>query len=247
MPKSSNPVTTRGGASINLVLTVIVLLVAVGVIGGVLYAKGGTNNQQQPGPDQTVPAATLNPPDANTLSKSPDGKVVLTEFLDFQCPSCQQFYQQLTKELEQKYQGRITYVTRNYPLVQAHPLSMLAAHASEAAAAQGKYPQMYHELNDNWNTWALDSPGAQEPSSNAPRAQQLFTSYAQQIGLDVNKFQQDLNSPAIDAKVKKDMADGDKAGVSGTPTFFLNGKKLDFSNGVSKQSFYQQIDQALGK
>jgi len=247
VPKSSNPVTKRGGASINLVLTVIVLVVAVGVIGGVLYAKGGNGNQQQPGPDQTVPAAVLNPPDANTLSKSPDGKVVLTEFMDYQCPSCQQFYQQLTKEMEQKYQGRITYVVRNYPLAQAHPLAEPAARAAEAAAAQGKFAEMYHQLNENWSKWAVDSPGAQEPSSNVQRAQQMFAGYAQQIGLDVNKYQQDVSSPAIDAKVKKDMADGDKAGVSGTPTFFLNGKKLDFSSGVSKQSFYGQIDQALAK
>lgn len=245
MPKSSNPVTKRGGASINLVLTVIVLVLAVGVIGGILYAKGG-NNQQQAGPDQAVPAQTLNPPEANKLSTAPDGKVVLTEFLDFQCPSCQQMYQSLTKELEQKYQGRITYVARNYPL-QMHPLAQQSAHAAEAAAAQGKYPEMYHLLNDNWSKWAVDSPEAQEPSSNQQRAQQMFDGFAQQIGLDMNKFHQDLNSPAVDARIKKDMADGDQAGVSGTPTFFLNGKKIEMGQGMTKQAFYQQIDGALGK
>lgn len=246
MPKSSNPVTKRGGASINLLLTVIVVVVAVLVIGGVLFLRGTRTDQQAGGPQQTVPASTLVPPDANSLSKSPDGKVNLTEFLDFQCPSCQGMYQSLTKELEQKYQGRINYVTRNYPL-QMHPLAQPAAHAAEAAAAQGKYPQMYHALNDNWQQWAVDNPSAQEPSSNAPRAQQMFQGYAQQIGLDMNKFNQDVNSPSVDAKVKKDMADGDKAGVSGTPTFFLNGKQVQMQDGMSKQQFYQQIDGLLAK
>lgn len=245
MPKSSNPVTKRGGSSINLLLTVIVLVVAVGVIGGILYAKGGNKGQQASG-DKPVPAETLNPPGANMLSKSPDGKVTLTEFLDFQCPSCQGMYQQLTKELEQKYQGRINYVARNYPL-QMHPLAQEAAHTAEAAAAQGKYPEMYHALNDNWSQWAVDSPSAQEPSSNQQRAHQLFQGYAQQIGLDMNKFNQDVNSPAVDAKVKKDMADGDKAGVSGTPTFFLNGKQLQMQQGMTKDQLYKQIDGLLGK
>lgn len=242
MPKTNNPLTKRSGSSINVLLTVVVVVVAVVVIGGVLWFSG--DKKQAASPDQTVPAEVLNPPDANTVSKSPDGKVTLTEFLDYQCPSCHQSYQALTKDLEQKYEGRITFVPRNYPLEQAHPLAMLAAHASEAAAAQGKYEQMYHALNEHWQEWAIDSPDAQQVSSNQQRAEQMFTGYAQQMGLDVNKFKQDLNSPEIAAKVKRDMADGDKAGVTGTPSMFLNGKKFEPK---TAQEASQQIDGLLAK
>ncbi len=106
MSKSNNPVTQRSGASTNIILTVIVLVVAVAVIGGVLWF-GGNNNSQAADPADPKTAELIAPPDSNKVSDSPDDKVTLTEFLDFQCPACQQNYQQLTKDLEQKYQGSL--------------------------------------------------------------------------------------------------------------------------------------------
>ncbi len=241
MPKSNNPVTQRSGASTNILLTVIVLVVAVAVIGGVLWF-GGNNNSQAANPEDPQTAELITPPDSNMVSKAPDDKVTLTEFLDYQCPACQQRYQQLTKGLEEKYQGKIDFAIRNFPVPSQHPLAEPAAKATEAAAAQGKFAEMYHAINDNYKQWAGD--GATMVYQDKQKAQQQFDGYAQQIGLDMDRFHQKQNAPETDAKIKKDMADGEKAGVTGTPTMFLNGKKFE---PTSVQEAHQQIDGLLAK
>lgn len=241
MSKSNNPVTQRSGASTNIILTVIVLVVAVAVIGGVLWF-GGNNNSQAADPADPKTAELIAPPGSNKVSDSPDDKVTLTEFLDFQCPACQQRYQQLTKDLEQKYQGKIDFVIRNFPVPNQHPLALPAAKATEAAADQGKYAEMYHALNDNYKQWAGD--GATQVYQDKQKAQQQFDGYAQQIGLDMDRFHQQQNAPETEEKIKKDLSDGEKAGVSGTPTMFLNGQKFQ---PTSVQETYQKIDGLLAK
>ena len=241
MPNSKNPVNQRSGASTNIILTVIVLVFAVGVLGVVLWF-GGQNKPQAANPGQEQPPAVVSPPGSNTLSTAPDKKVTLTEFVDFQCPQCHKIYEMLTKDLEQKYQGKITFVTRNYPLPM-HPLAQSAARSSEAAAAQGKYQQMYHALNEHWGEWAAQ-PDQQTPKTDPAQAQQQFDRYAQEIGLDLNRYHQDLNSPQVTEKINKDKADGDKAGVQGTPSFFINGRQIQLS---SVQQMYQEIDGQLAR
>ncbi len=240
MPKSKNPVTQRSGASTNIILTVIVLVVAAAVIGGVLYFGG--SNKPQANPDDPKTAELISPPGSNKVSESPDDKVTLTEFIDYQCPACNKQYQQLTKGLEEKYQGKIDFVIRNFPVPSQHPLAEPAAKATEAAAAQGKFAEMYHALNDNYKQWAGD--GATMVFQDKQKARQQFDGYAQQIGLDLNRFHQDFNSPQVQQKIQKDMADGEQAGVTGTPTMFLNGKKFQ---PTSVQEAYQQIDGLLAK
>ena len=248
MSKNQNLVTQKSGLSTNVILTVVVVVVAVLVIGGVLLfnrsgdSGGGAGSGQPP-----VPAEVLRKPDSNVLTEAPDGKVTVTEFLDYQCSSCHGYYTQITKKLEQDYAGRITFVTRNYPL-QMHPLGQSAARAAEAAALQGKYKEMYHALFDNWAAWATEG---QELNSDEAKANAQFEKFAQQIGLDVNRFKQDMVSPNVQSKIDRDVADGGTAGVSSTPTIFVNGRQFDMGNaqtlGDVDQKLRKQLDQELAK
>lgn len=241
MPKTSNPLTQKSGTSTNIILTAIVLVVAVLVIGGVLLLNRGSD---QAGSDGKVPASVLSPPKADTLSQAGKGAPTLVEFVDYQCPSCYAYYQQVTSKIEKQYQGKINFVVRNYPL-DMHPLAVPAAKAVEAASMQGKFQQMYHKVFDNYASWAKSANG-QSVSSDKQRAMKQFETFAQQIGLDVDKFRADMNSDEVAQRIQQDKSDGDKAGVSGTPTFYLNGKQLELGNSPLK-NLRAELDGALAK
>lgn len=241
MPKTANPLTKkRGSASINIILTVVVVIVAVGVIGGVLLVNGSKGQSGQPQNGQPVPADVLRKPDSHTISVAPNNRVTLVEFIDFQCPACHSYYQGMMNKIGQDYQGRINFVLRNYPLP-VHPLAQQAAKAAEAAGLQGKYTEMYHALEDNYQAWAV-APDGQNVSNDAPKAAAEFDQLARQLGLNVQRFDQDENSQQVTDRINADKADGDKAKVSGTPTIFVNGQQ--FQPDPSAQSF-QQVDQQL--
>jgi protein-disulfide isomerase len=197
-------------------LTAVAVLFAIVVIGGVsLVSRSGDG--------VAATGENLVPPGAHALSKAEDGKVSLVEFLDFQCPACASYYTDITKELEQDYRGRITFVTRHFPLG-THPLADPAARAAEAAGKQGKYAEMYRALYDNFDQWAAQG---QATSADSRRANAEFEEYAADAGLDLRKFRTDLTSPAVRSAIDRDIAAAKEAGVTGAPTFFLNGEKFE--------------------
>lgn len=242
MPKKTNPMTQRSGASTNIVLTAVVLVVAVVVIGGVLLLNRGGDSQA--GADGRVPASVLSPKGSDTLLQGPKGAPTLVEFVDYQCPACHKYYQRVTSKIEKQYQGRINFVVRNYPL-DMHPLAVPAAKAVEAASMQGKFEQMYHKVFDNYRSWAV-APNGKEVSSDKQAAVEQFETFARQIGLDVAKFRADMNSEAVAQRIQQDKADGDRAGVSSTPSFYLNGKKLELGNSPLS-NLRSELDGALAK
>lgn len=160
------------------------------------------------------------------------GKVEIVEFSDFQCPYCQQFYNVAYKEIKTKYidTGKVKLTFRQYPLP-FHANAQKAAEASECANKQNKFWQ-YHDV--------LFIKGQADGTGLAVTD---LKKYAQDLGLDTNKFNSCLDSGETADIVKKDLTDGQKAGVSGTPTFFINGKKV-----VGAQPFtvfQQEIEAAL--
>jgi protein-disulfide isomerase len=231
-----------------MIATVAVVVLAVVVVGAVLLfnrdddSGGGTDTGSG-----SIPSELRAGPDSHTLTESDDDKVTIVEFLDYQCPACAAYYGNVIKKLETDYAGRITFVTRNFPL-SMHPLAQQAARAAEAAAAQGKYAEMYHQLYDNYDQWAV-APGGQEVSSDAQQATTLFDSYATAIGLDLDRFHTDMASPAVQQRIDADVAAGEKVGVSSTPTIFFNGEKFepegDSFTDVDSQ-LRDMIDEALG-
>ncbi|MBB5155823.1 DsbA family protein [Saccharopolyspora phatthalungensis] len=248
MPKNNNPLTRKSWLSTNLILTITVIIVAVLVFGGVLlFSRSGNNNTSSGG--QTVAAEVLRKPDSHVLLESPGNKVTVVEFLDYQCPACHQYYEALTKQVEKDYAGKITFITRNFPL-SIHPLARPAAQAAEAAGVQGKFKEMYHALYDNYAAWAL-TPDGQSTSSDEARARGAFDQYARQLGLDVAKFHQDMNSPQVNAKIDGDSADAQRAGAEGTPTIFINGKQFNPGNVQTVQqlndAFRARVDEEQAK
>ncbi len=140
-------------------------------------------------------------------AKGLSGAVVqLEEFSDFQCPACKAA-QPIIDDVIETFGDRVHFTYKHYPLVQAHTKALTAAMASECVNDQGKFWE-YHDI-------LFDKQPA------LSRAE-LIT-YATQVGVDVTKFTVCLDSRAKLGIVRADMAEGDKLGVQGTPSFFLNG------------------------
>lgn len=142
--------------------------------------------------------------------------VTLVEYTDFQCPACGA-YHPLIKQLTEEFGDKVKVVIRHYPLIQIHKNALPSARAAEAAGRQGKFWEMYDLLFVNQKDWSL----AEDPTKS------IFPSYAGRIGLDVEKFRQDMADSSIDDKINQDRQTGNDLEITGTPTFFLNGKKLD--------------------
>lgn len=143
-----------------------------------------------------------------------DSKAVLVEYGDFQCPGCGSAHPNV-KTLLNDYGDRITFIFRNFPLRSIHPNALAAASAAEAAGLQGKYWEMHDTLYESQSQW-------QSLNTN-DRAEQ-FTQYAQQLGLDITRFKEDLASEKVAKKISFDEQLGQSQKVNSTPTFILNGQ-----------------------
>lgn len=143
-----------------------------------------------------------------------NASVTFVEYLDFECEACA-FYYPLIKQLAGEFKNEVRFVNRYFPLP-GHQNGLPAALAVEAAGRQGKYWEMHNILLGNQKSWG-------EKKSPEPA---IFESYAKQIGLNMDQFKKDVNSPAVRDRVNRDKDSGTKLGISGTPTFYLNGEKL---------------------
>lgn len=157
-----------------------------------------------------------------------DAKVKLVEFYDPECESCAAFYPHV-KQVMQKYQGKVQLITR-YALY--HGNSVLAAKASEAAAIQNKY----------WEYQGILFMAQKEWSHSQMPATHFFLQYAKELSLDVEKFQTDMDDLNRVGLINIDIEDGKKLGVNGTPTFFINGKKL---MNFSPEGLFEAIENEL--
>jgi protein-disulfide isomerase len=134
----------------------------------------------------------------------------LVEYGDYQCPSCGDSFLAVNKVLRQMAKS-VVFVFRNFPLTDIHPDAFDAALAAEAAELQNKFWEMYDQLYQNQDQLS---------------GYQLFA-YAKGIGLDMVRFEQDIQSQALASKIEADIESGVKSGVSGTPSFYVNGEKFD--------------------
>ncbi len=147
------------------------------------------------------------------LPASSSATVTLVEFGDYECPACG-FYQAFVKELLTDEAGKINYVFRNYPLPQ-HTNAPISSYAAVAAGLQGKFWQMHDKLYATQNDW-----------TNSKDARDVFIGYAKDLGLNVDQFTKDLDSSKVKNIVSNDTADGNTVGLTETPTFYLNGQKI---------------------
>ena len=167
---------------------------------------------------------------SHRLSTAADGQVTLVEFLDFECESCLAAYP-FIEQLREDYDGRVTFVARYFPMP-GHANGENAAVAVEAAARQGRFEDMYHRMYETQTEW-----GEQQESKAA-----LFRSFADDLGLDLESYDAAVADPATLERVLEDREDGLALGVEGTPTFFLNGEKVEVE---TTDQFIELIDAAL--
>jgi protein-disulfide isomerase len=146
-----------------------------------------------------------------------DSKVVLIEYGDFQCPGCGGAHPTV-KELTEKYKDKMAFVFRNFPIATLHPNARAAAATAEAAGLQGKYWEMHNKLFKDQFAWQDLSSGERD---------EFFLEYAKEFKLNEEKFKTDFTSSSVNQKINFDTALGKKVDVSVTPTFFLDGKKLE--------------------
>lgn len=201
----------------------IILVVILAIFGGIFYfAK---KDAKAPS-DQNASAQVTNHIKGNTSSG-----VVLVEYADFQCPACAQLYP-VVSEIVDTYQDKIQFQFVNFPLYQIHQNAMAAHRAAEAASVQGKFWEMYDMLYAYHSSWQ----GSKSPST-------LFEQYAQNIGLNVEQFRSDSASSAVNDILWADINKANALKINATPTFFLNGEKIETP--TTLEEFKNVIDTAI--
>jgi protein-disulfide isomerase len=150
--------------------------------------------------------------DRDHIQGPADAAVTLVEYGDYECPYCGAAYP-IVKELQARMGDRLRFVFRNFPITTSHPHAEQAAEAAEAGAAQGRFWEMHDLLYEN-QTHLRD---------------QDLHAYAEQLGIDVERFDKDLAEHVHAPRVREDFMSGVRSGVNGTPSFYVNGARHDDS------------------
>lgn len=201
------------------------MIVAVVVALTAAFVVSRTGEEEAPTDSDGV-AKTLVRDDSPRLTSGDD--VVLVEFLDFECEACKEAHP-VMEDLREEYGDRVTFVVRHLPL---HGNSMNAALASEAAAEQGEFEAMHDALFENVDEWG------HEEGSQA----RVIEGYAKDLGLDMEQYRVDVKDPAIKERVEQSQQDARALGVTGTPTFFLDGGLIE---PATVGDFEAELDAAL--
>jgi protein-disulfide isomerase len=143
-----------------------------------------------------------------------EAQVELIEYGDYQCPACGSYFP-LVEQLVSEYSDRMSFAYRHFPLVSIHPNSMQASKAAEAAGVQDKFWEMHSILYERQNDWADER-----------NVKDIFTSYAEEIGLNKDQFLDDFESQAVQDMIDADILSANSLKVNSTPTFYLNGTRI---------------------
>ncbi|MFN6992145.1 MAG: DsbA family protein [Fervidobacterium sp.] len=163
-----------------------------------------------------------------------NASVTITEFSDFQCTYCANFHKTTYPEIKDKFidTGKVKFVFKDFPIEQIHPLSMKAAEAARCAYEQDKYEDYAILLFNKQNEWTRIGVSK-------------LKDYAKELGLDTNSFNRCLDSGAMRNAIKQNFDEGKKMSVTGTPTFFVNDKRITGARPFS--DFEKVINEELSK
>ena len=177
-------------------------------------------------PAQVAPSEPIVLTQGKSYAKGPENApVVIYQFSEFQCPFCAKV-EPTIKQVEEAYGDKVRIIFKNRPL-SFHADARLASEAALAAGAQGKFWEMHQILFANQKSLKREA----------------LIEYAKQLELDIDKFTADLDNHTFAAQIDAEIADAEKAGATGTPTFVINGKKFVGAQPFDK--FKEQIDAAL--
>lgn len=217
----------------------IIIALAMLIQGGIIKVGKATTaaapTPQAAQPAQPVPGAKVDVAVGHLPAKGKnDAKVTIIEFADFQCPFCEKFFTDTEKSIVKDYvdTGKAKFIFRQYAFLGQE--STWAAEAAECANEQNKFWE-YHDY--------LYTHQAQENSG--AFAKDKLEGFASTLGLNADQFKSCLESDKYAQKVKDDLADGQKAGVNGTPATFINGQLV--SGAAPYTSFKTLIDSELAK
>lgn len=210
----------------------VLVAIAVVLIGVAIF----TNNKKADAPSSKGSSGIT-----HHVKGDDKAHVTLVEYGDYECPVCGLYFP-IVEQVNQKYDGQIQFQFVNFPLVQIHQNAFAGARAAEAADLQGKFWEMHDALYKNQDQWA---------NANSPIS--YFQLYAEQIGINVNQFKTDFASSKVNDRINADLAQANKLGLNGTPTFFLDGKQLanaqlvDQNNEPTLDAFSKLLDAEIAK
>lgn len=210
------------GAGIGLVAIV------VGIIAAVVIAQ----------PEPADPATVIENENAAADPKKggEDATVVVSEYADFQCPACQSAFP-VVKTLLEEYGDKVKFVYNDYPLSQ-HEYAMQAAVSAQCAFEQDAFFPYHDILFERQRSWAQ--------SASETDAKEAFRLYAEEVSLNMDDYTTCLENDEIVSRIEEDMDEGDDLGVTGTPSFFVNGKQVDTGEGY-EAGLRAAIDGALNE
>ncbi len=195
---------------------IITTLVIVAIIGGAIFFS---NNKSENNNNESVSTS-------DNVYGNAEGVVTLTEYGDFQCPACGQFYP-IVKQVKEQLKDNLRFEFKHFPLSQIHPNAIAAHRASEAAALQGKFWEMHDLLYEGQSSWNTVS----NPAT-------VFEQYASQLSLDMTKYSLDFASSDTLGIINADVAQAKSKGATGTPTFYIDGELVtDLSQITTVDSF----------
>lgn len=216
-------------------------VIVVAIIGGLIYISPKSTvdvSDIENGSGRILGAEERNGNIGDHVFGNKDAKVLLVEYGDYQCnPGCRLFHENFSPIMQDEtYKEQIAFVYRNFPIPQIHPNANAAAASAEAAGKQGKFWEMWDALFGNQAEWSAASPSERN---------EFFERYASALGVKLEQFRTDQASDAISQKIRFDQALGKAAGVTGTPTLFLNGKQVEGEKINSTEAIKTLIDDAL--
>src|SRR5712691_9379354 len=214
--------------SLPLLIIAAVLVAAVALTWILLRSsrpdQPSTNSSSSEGPSGAEPPH---------IHGNPKATVTLEEFGDLECPVCATYSVEV-KKIEAEFGDRLRVIFREYPLYPTpHKHALIAAQAAEAAGLQDRFWEMHDKLYENQKAW-----------SEANDVMPLFVDYARQIGLDTDRFGRDLNGEVVATRITQDGIRAHARGVTGTPSFFVNGKEAK-DQSWSPEGLRQMINAAL--
>lgn len=203
-----------------LPFTIIALVLLVALLVGwmLLRSPEAGNGSNTPAGSRSETTGANISPGASPPHMSGDASapVTIEEFGDFQCPPCGFLHPEL-KKLEAEFGSRLRVIFRERPMMQIHEHALMAARAAEAAGLQGRFWEMHDKLFESQKDW-----------SELPEVRTVFTGYARSLGLDLDRFNRDVDGPAVETRIFLDGARAHALGIEGTPTLLLNNREVPF-------------------
>lgn len=213
--------------NLKIIIGIFALIVVV-----FLIAKGGYKKSEDTAERaNTTQSSALEIRANDWVLGTSTAKVTIVEYLDFECEACGAYYP-ITTKIKEEYKDDVRLVIRYFPLP-GHKNSRTAAYAVESAGKQGKFFEMYNILFAKQSEW-----GEQQMAN-----QDQFEKYALEAGVNIEQWKKDVTSDEVKNRVEESYKEAVSLNLQGTPSFFLNGKRIQNPKGY--ESFKVLIDEAI--